>query len=435
MAIDNQIVRSGSKKRFVEMVQKQLVRENPSALPNAGVDGRYGAETSDWVQRFQERKGLQVDGIAGPDTLGRLRADIIQRPDTSGRGVELLQEDLRYFYIQQTAVDGIYGAGTTQGVRDFQFLNNLVVDGTAGPNTLKKMDELMTTILVQTGDSGSLVRRIQHQLNEQDEVDVSLEVDGIYGSATESAVMAFQEAYEQRVDGIAGPVTMNLLDLEAFHPLEQGEIVEYMSRFGFNANGEEVTDASEVEEFKSELLNHPVIRERLPVDATEIDDVTLIEYELSGEAFYVADFEVEDDATVHIYVTFTEDKELDVVTVINIEGDLYDNDATLTAYDVDGDMIDETEQTILEFTNDSLDVQKEISELISELSEIQALDLTWNDVSCFLKKQIISEVICTGLPIAMGISLPSGVLGFAINLSCGLAVEPLIDKALEDECG
>lgn len=68
----------------------------------------------------------------------RLRADIIHRPDTSGRGVELLQEDLRYFYIQQTAVDGIYGAGTTQGVRDFQFLNNLVVDGTAGPNTLKK---------------------------------------------------------------------------------------------------------------------------------------------------------------------------------------------------------------------------------------------------------------------------------------------------------
>lgn len=96
MEIDNQVVNSEAKKRWIKMVQKQLIRENPSALPNYGVDGHYGPETTDWVQRFQERKGLQVDGVAGPETLRRLRADIVQRPDSSGNGVEILQEDLLF---------------------------------------------------------------------------------------------------------------------------------------------------------------------------------------------------------------------------------------------------------------------------------------------------------------------------------------------------
>lgn len=192
MAIDNQVINSEARFRWVEMLQKQLIRENPSALPNHGVDGSYGPETTDWVERFQERKGLQVDGVAGPETLGRLRDDIVQRPDTTGRGVEILQEDLLWFYIQQSAVDGSYGPGTTQGVRDFQFLNNMIVDGVAGPNTLKAMDEQITKIVVQEGDSGSIVRRIQNQLNDQDEVDVSIEVDGSFGPATKQAVEIFK---------------------------------------------------------------------------------------------------------------------------------------------------------------------------------------------------------------------------------------------------
>lgn len=69
-----------------EMLQKQLIRENPSALPNYGVDGSYGPEATDWVSRFQERKGLEVDGLAGPETLGRLRDDIVQLPGLLAAG-------------------------------------------------------------------------------------------------------------------------------------------------------------------------------------------------------------------------------------------------------------------------------------------------------------------------------------------------------------
>ncbi|MFS0788796.1 peptidoglycan-binding protein [Shouchella sp. 1P09AA] len=435
MAIDNQVVNSEAKTRWIEMVQRQLIRENPSALPNYGVDGSYGPETTDWVQRFQERKGIQVDGVAGPATLSRFRDDIVQRPNTSGRGIEILQEDLLFFYIQQSAVDGNYGPGTTQGVRDFQFLNNLVVDGTAGPSTLKAMDELLTTLAVRRGDTGSLVRRIQNQLNDQDEVDISIDVDGSFGPATESAVREFQEAYDQNVDGIAGPVTMNLLDLEAYHPLQSGEILEYMDQFGFSADGEEVTNEDDIQHFISEVESHPIVSDLLPTSSPNIEDATILNYDVSGEVFYTADFGIEGETTIHVYAVFNSEKELDVITVLNIEGDLYEDEATLTAYDVEGDIIQDQTQTLLEFTNDSLNVQKEITELISQVSEVTVYDLSWNDVSCFVRKQIISEVVCTGLPWALGITLPTGIAGLVIGISCNLAMDEIADIVLEDECG
>ncbi|WP_093800212.1 peptidoglycan-binding protein [Streptomyces sp. Wb2n-11] len=38
------------------------------------VDGVFGARTESWVVRFQDVKGLQVDGIVGPRTWAALRA-------------------------------------------------------------------------------------------------------------------------------------------------------------------------------------------------------------------------------------------------------------------------------------------------------------------------------------------------------------------------
>ncbi|PAD46224.1 peptidoglycan-binding domain-containing protein [Shouchella clausii] len=432
MEIDNQVVNSEAKKRWIKMVQKQLIRENPSALPNYGVDGHYGPETTDWVQRFQERKGLQVDGVAGPETLRRLRADIVQRPDSSGNGVEILQEDLLFFYIQQSTVDGNYGPGTTQGVRDFQFLNNLVVDGIAGPNTLKKMDELLTTIMVQSGDTGSLVRRIQNQLNEQDKADISIEVDGSFGPATKSAVEAFQEATEQRVDGIAGPVTMNLLDFQAYQPIERGEFVQFLDNVGLDLGIEEVSDKNS---FRSELEGHSAIQDVLPDG--NIEDLQVMQYNMGGETFYLASFSIESSSSVYVHASFTSDRDLDVVAVVNIEGDLYENDATLTTYDVDGEVIEEFTQTILEFTNDSLDIQKEISQAISEYSEVIQIYVDFNDFVCSARKYIIIEAVCIGLPWALGVSIPAfGTLaGIGLVAACNIITGPFVDDLLEEDCG
>ncbi|RMF87487.1 MAG: peptidoglycan-binding protein [Nitrospinota bacterium] len=37
------------------------------------VDGIYGEKTKEAVRKFQRRHGLQVDGIAGPITKGKIR--------------------------------------------------------------------------------------------------------------------------------------------------------------------------------------------------------------------------------------------------------------------------------------------------------------------------------------------------------------------------
>ncbi|MCP3033460.1 peptidoglycan-binding protein [Halobacillus sp. A1] len=171
MSIDERVIREDSPTRFIQTLQRQLVRENPSALPENGINGELNDETTEWVTRFQERKGLTVDGVAGPETLGRLRDDIIYRVGDSGKGVELLQEDLMYFTVDLAyGASGEFGTGTEQGVKDFQYFNFMVVDGVASPDVFYKIDELRETILIQEGDEGAHVRRIQEQLNEQDSV-------------------------------------------------------------------------------------------------------------------------------------------------------------------------------------------------------------------------------------------------------------------------
>ena len=51
--------------------------------PN-GVDGHFGAGTRDAVMAFQQSKGLQADGIAGPETLAALQSARGSAPDGGG---------------------------------------------------------------------------------------------------------------------------------------------------------------------------------------------------------------------------------------------------------------------------------------------------------------------------------------------------------------
>lgn len=432
MAIDNRVVNSEARRRWIEMLQKQLVRENPSALPNHGVDGSYGPETTDWVTRFQERKGLQVDGTAGPETLGRLRDDIVQRPDTSGRGVEILQEDLLFFYIQQSAVDGNYGPGTTQGVRDFQFLNNLVVDGTAGPNTLKAMDEQITTIMLQEGDSGSIVRRIQNQLNEQDSADISIEVDGSYGPATESAVRNFQEALEQRVDGIAGPVTMNLLDLEATHPLTTTDFQEFMTGIGKPFSTEEITSESELERLQNIIEENSVFQEEVPESGSGLTDVSAGTFGFNNGSLYTHVIgAVSNTITVQAILL---DDEVESLLYIEVDGDQYESNTIIKAFDVDGENIVDEEDTYLELTNADLDIQKEMAEIIQEVldansAEIRTFDIDWG---CEAENFGGAATICYGGSWVLGFNPFTGAAAFVAGTGCMFFAQPIV--AEDNDC-
>lgn len=65
--------------------------------------------------------------------------------------------------------------------------------------------------LLQRGDSGPDVERLQRALREAGHYDGA--IDGDYGPKTESAVEAYQEANDLQVDGKAGPETQGALGL------------------------------------------------------------------------------------------------------------------------------------------------------------------------------------------------------------------------------
>jgi murein DD-endopeptidase MepM/ murein hydrolase activator NlpD len=115
-------------------------------LYGGDVDGWYGHGTRRAVRRFQRRRRLAVDGIAGPRTrraLGRrgrprLGARAI-RSGRSGFDVAALQFLLAWQGFPSGSIDGGYGPRTAAAVRRFQRRARLGVDGIAGRRTIRAL--------------------------------------------------------------------------------------------------------------------------------------------------------------------------------------------------------------------------------------------------------------------------------------------------------
>ncbi|EIM05816.1 hypothetical protein A1A1_14299 [Planococcus antarcticus DSM 14505] len=397
MNIDNQLITADSAKRWIEMLQKQLIRENPAALPNDGIDGIYGAETAEWVTRFQERKGLYVDGIAGAETLERLRTDIVfYVGGPSGRGVELLQEDLEYFYLSSGTIDGIFGTGTRQSVRDFQSDNGLFVDGEAGPGTMKKMDELLTTLFAQSGDTGSLVRRIQEQLNEQESTNTPVYVDGIYGNETKNAVTQFQEANDLYVDGIAGPVTMNLLNIEAIHPLLREELIEFAQ---YQGEEPQLLEESVQQEYIAALQSNTIFLSTLPSGSTSsIEANALLDkgvYDFGEEVVIIVGFYTE---SLNSFISYMDISTQNLVShfVFETTGEKFEDQVKMTVYDIEGATVESVDQTWADFSYNSLNSAIDLTSRVLEAQNqtsfrvASSSDELIEDLSCIVK----SEGVC-----------------------------------------
>ena len=110
------------------------------------VDGVPGPGTKAGVRRFQSRRGLAVDGIAGPMTrraLGRRgRPHLGARVLSAGRrgwDVAGLQFLLGRAGFPSGTVDGELGARTAAALRRFQAWAGLGADGLAGPATVARL--------------------------------------------------------------------------------------------------------------------------------------------------------------------------------------------------------------------------------------------------------------------------------------------------------
>lgn len=108
------------------------------------VDGTMGPGTEAALRRFQSRRGLAVDGIAGRNTrlaLGQYgrRAPLGHRAlhaGTTGWDVASLQFLLAWHGFPSDLLDGRFGGHTERALRRFQHWAGLRVDGRAGPGTI-----------------------------------------------------------------------------------------------------------------------------------------------------------------------------------------------------------------------------------------------------------------------------------------------------------
>ena len=165
-------LRLGSGGDEVRTLQLRLNRisDNYPAIPKIALpDGVFSFDTEDAVKKFQETFGLTPDGIVGNATWYRIL----------------------FLYNAVKRLNELNSEGITLSEVTKQF---------AGESKL--------------GDSGVAIRNIQYfldYLSEFYEEIPSIEIDGIFGTATENAVKAFQRLFEIPISGTVDLQTYDAL--------------------------------------------------------------------------------------------------------------------------------------------------------------------------------------------------------------------------------
>ena len=247
-------LKAGMSGDAVKLMQQKL---KDLGYYGGAVTGSFGNVTWEAVRAFQRANGLTADGVAGQKTLEKLYATVSNgtqdsaasgsgsantgaasdtTADTtltlkvgmSGDAVKKMQQKLKDLGYYTGSVTGSFGNVTWEGVRKFQKANGLTADGVVGPKTLAALygtmggtssgtgtgstttgssDTVTVNATLQVGSRGTDVKNLQTRLKELGYLTGS--ADGVFGTATETAVKAFQKANSLTSDGVAGPKTLN----------------------------------------------------------------------------------------------------------------------------------------------------------------------------------------------------------------------------------
>jgi peptidoglycan hydrolase-like protein with peptidoglycan-binding domain len=105
-------------------------------------DGIFGPRTEAAVKAVQQANGLAADGIVGPLTWPKVIVTV--RQGSQGDAVRGVQEEFQFRNLsgdpsKGVQVDGIFGPQTDAAVRGFQDALGITVDGIVGPVTWRAL--------------------------------------------------------------------------------------------------------------------------------------------------------------------------------------------------------------------------------------------------------------------------------------------------------
>ncbi len=125
------------------------------------------------------------------------------------------------------AASSVFSARTRDAVRAYQRSRRLTVDGIVGPQRTALLNQLPELVesepspfevevrtppnrpMLEPGAEGCIVEEMQRRLG--DDGFEPGDIDGIFGSQSKAALVAFQRAGGLETDGICGPVTWRAL--------------------------------------------------------------------------------------------------------------------------------------------------------------------------------------------------------------------------------
>ena len=215
------------------VVQLQQLLTSHGFSPGA-IDGIFGPRTEAAVIAFQGSRGLVQDGIVGVRTWTALGVNCMTPPPpppppppqncptlrqgATGPSVVQLQQLLTARGFNPGAADGIFGPRTEAAVIAFQRSSGLTPDGIVGIRTWTALGVTCTTPppppsqncpTLRMGSRGASVKELQSLLKAQGFSPGN--IDGIFGSRTQAAVIAFQKSRGLVQDGIVGIRTWTAL--------------------------------------------------------------------------------------------------------------------------------------------------------------------------------------------------------------------------------
>jgi len=164
---------------------------------------------------------LTVPAPTPPPIQGRPQIKI----GASGADVKYCQERLLYWGYSPGVIDGIFGVNTQNAVIAFQKSKGLSPDGIVGVNTWAALDTskpvtppppapVVVEVIpekpavlstVKEGDTGAVVKYLQYRLTKYGFPCGN--IDGIFGTKTKDALIAYQISRGLIPDGIAGAKT------------------------------------------------------------------------------------------------------------------------------------------------------------------------------------------------------------------------------------